>query len=78
MASPDLCRPRISAERFLGLVEDELDPIVDLAGLEAELIGEVGDRLLAAEMASDDLGFLVWSEVSAGLAHGMCLRSGSY
>src|SRR5258708_40135358 len=65
-------------ERFLCLVEDELDPIVDLAGLEAELIGEVGNELLAAEMASDDLGFLVWSEVSAGLLHRMPLPSGSF
>ena len=65
-------------ERLLGLVEDELDPTVDLAGLEAELISEVGDGLLAAEMTTHDLGLLVGSEVAASLVHGTCLRSDSY
>jgi hypothetical protein len=40
------------------LVEHLLDPSVDLAGLDAELIGELRDRLLCAEIAPDDLSLL--------------------
>jgi hypothetical protein len=47
----------------LGLVEHLLDPGVDLAGLEAELIGEIGDRFLSAEVATNDLGFLGHGEM---------------
>jgi hypothetical protein len=65
-------------ERLLGLVEDELDPVVDLAGLKAELISEVGDRLLADEMAMHDLGLLLGSKVAANPVHGTCLRLGPY
>jgi hypothetical protein len=31
---------------FRGLVEHELHPVIDLAGLETELIGKVGNGLL--------------------------------
>jgi hypothetical protein len=40
------------------LVKHLLDPGVDLAGLDAEVIGELGDWLLAAEMTPNDLSFL--------------------
>src|ERR1700751_747826 len=65
-------------ERLLRLVKDKLDPIVDLAGLEAELIGEVGDRLFAGEVATDNLGLLFRREVAATLLHGTCLRLSPY
>jgi hypothetical protein len=65
-------------ECLLRLVKDELNPIVDLAGLEAELIGEVGDRLLAGEVATDDLSLLFSSEAAATLVHGTCLRLSPY
>ena len=43
-------------ERSVGLVEDLLDPIVYLAGLDTELIGEVRDGLLPAEIPPNELG----------------------
>lgn len=59
-----------------GLIEDLLDPVVDLAGLQADLIGEVGDGLLAAEMATDDLSLLLGGEVSTQRVYGTGLRLG--
>lgn len=65
-----LSGPLPGLERLLGLVEDEPGPGVNLAGLGPELIVEVGDRPRAAEMASDELGFLVEREVPAGRVQG--------
>jgi hypothetical protein len=57
-----LLRPRWPPSRALQstlrLVKHLLDPRVDLAGLDAEVIGELGDRLLDAEMTPNDLSFL--------------------
>jgi hypothetical protein len=61
-------------ERSLGLVKDLLDPIVDLAGLDTELIGEVRDGLPAAQMSPNDLGLLIRREVPARRVHGTYLR----
>src|SRR5580700_4103525 len=61
-----------------GLVEDLLDPVVNLAGLETELIGEVRDGFFADEMTPNDLGLLVGREMSSCLVHGTCLRWDPY
>ena len=61
-------------ERTVGLVEDLLDPIVYLAGLDTELFGEVRDGLLADEMPPNGLGLLIRREVSAPPSHGTRLR----
>ena len=42
----------------LSLIEHVLDPGVDLAGLKAELVGQVGNRFFATDMATDDLSLL--------------------
>jgi hypothetical protein len=58
-----------SLERSLGLFEDLLDPVVDLAWLGTKLIREVRHRFLATEMPPDDLCFLSWGKVFGCLAH---------
>jgi hypothetical protein len=57
-----LLRPRWPRSRALPstlrLVKHLLDLHGDLAGLNAEVIGELGDRLLAAETTPNELSFL--------------------
>jgi hypothetical protein len=68
---------RSALEGGFGLVEDQLDPGMDWAGLDLELRGEVGDGLLAAQMPTDDISFLLGGKRSSGnAAHGNYLRMG--
>ena len=56
-------RPAGRLQSTLGLVKHLLDPEMDLAGLKAELVGQVGDGLFAATMPSDDLSLLLRGEM---------------
>jgi hypothetical protein len=65
---------RPNLQSLLGLVENLPDPVVNLAGLGAELFGKVRDGFLVAEVPADDLRFLCWREVLMSLTHGNRLR----
>src|SRR5579864_6200542 len=67
-----------SLEGLLSLIEDLLDPGVDLTGLEPQLIGQVGNGLFVLQVTANDLGFLLGREMPACLGHRMYLRSGQY
>jgi hypothetical protein len=69
--------PSGAVQRTLGLVEHLLDPGVNLAWLEAELIGEIGNRFLTAEVAANDLSLLRHGEMPTGASHGTYLRLGT-
>jgi hypothetical protein len=55
-------RPLPSA---LSLVEHLFNPRVDLAGLKAELVGQFGNRLFAADVTTHNLTLLRNGEMSA-------------
>jgi hypothetical protein len=55
-------RPLQSA---LGLVEHLFNPRVDLARLKVELVGQFGNRLFAADVATHNLSLLQHGEISA-------------
>jgi len=62
-------------ECLLGLIEHLLDPGVDLARLDAELVGQVGNRYFVAQVPPHDLGLFLYAEASALLAaHEILLR----
>jgi hypothetical protein len=63
-------------QNVLRLVKHLLDPGVDLAGLKAQLIGQLGNRLLAANVATDDLSLLGRSEMPTRLPHRTNLQWG--
>ncbi|MBX3426903.1 MAG: hypothetical protein KF688_14585 [Pirellulales bacterium] len=68
-----LAIPRGLLERLVGLIEHLLDPSVNLAGLDAKFIGQVGDRLLPAQMTTHRRGLLLGRKVPALSRHGIFL-----
>jgi hypothetical protein len=63
-------------QRMFRLIKHLLDPGVDLAGLKAEPIGQLGKRLLAADAATDDLSLLGRGEMPTRLPHRTYLQWG--
>ena len=57
-------------EGDMGVLEELLEPGVDLIGEEIELIAEVGNRDLVEEMAFEDGDLLGAGEVTTMLGHG--------
>ena len=55
-------------ERPVGLVEKLLDPVVDLAWLEAKLVGEIRDGFLAIQVSPDNVGLLGWRVETIGVS----------
>ena len=53
-----------------GLIENVPDPEVNLAGLNAQFIGQVGNRLLAAQMPAHNIRFLLGGKRSTSIGHG--------
>jgi hypothetical protein len=56
-----------------GLVQDLLDAGVELAGVDAQLIRQIGNGFFARQVPADNLGFLQWTEVAARARHGRIL-----
>jgi hypothetical protein len=57
-------------EGDVAVLEELLEPAVDLVGIEADLIAEVRDGDLVEEMAFEDGDLLGASEVTTFLGHG--------
>ena len=60
-------------DNFVSLVEHLLAPLMTRTGLYAETVRQIGGRLFAAQMPTNNLGFLVSSEVSALLRNSFIL-----
>jgi hypothetical protein len=73
VAAPAAKVLRISAD--LGASMRHRNPLgVDLAGLKAELVGQVGKTFFAIDMATDDLSLLRRGKMPARLSHGTHFR----
>jgi hypothetical protein len=72
--TPRLARPPKSR---LGLGQHLVEPAVDLAGLHAQFLRQLRDRLLAGHVPADNLSLLLGGKMSANtIAHGIILRLG--
>ena len=60
-------------ESLVGLVENPFDPVMDLAGLDSQFIGQVADSLLAAQVPPHHLCLLVGAKVPTCFRHKMIL-----
>ena len=58
------------------LGQDLVDPEVDQTGLDLQFLSQLGDRLLAGQMATDDLGLLFRRKVTTRSGHGVVLLGG--